>query len=40
MGQGLVDVIEIDALGCVVYFDRLQTGDVTYERGSREAADG
>ena len=40
VGQGLVDVVKIDALGCVIYFDRLQTGDVTYEGGSRETAEG
>ena len=37
--QGLVDVVEVHALGCVVSLNRLQTGDVTKEGGSRETAE-
>lgn len=39
MSQRLVDVIELDALGCIVVMNRLQTGDVAEERWSRQAAE-
>ena len=29
VGQGFIYVIELDTLGRIIYFDRLQTGDVT-----------
>jgi len=38
--EGLVDVIEHHALGGVISFDGLQTGDVGKKGGSREAAQG
>ena len=39
MGEGFVDVVELDALRRVVFINRLQTGDVSPERWSREAAE-
>jgi hypothetical protein len=39
MSQCLVDVIELDALGCIVAMNRLQTGDVTEEGRSCETAE-
>jgi hypothetical protein len=39
MGQGFVDVVEIDAAIFVIVMDRLQTGDVLQERGSGQTAE-
>lgn len=39
MRQRLIDVVEVDALWRVVKKYRLQTGDVTQERGSRQATE-
>ena len=39
MGESFVDIIELDTLGREVALDRLQTGDVSNERRSRQAAE-
>lgn len=39
MGECFVDVVELDALGCKISLDRLQTGDVTEKWRSGEAAE-
>ena len=39
MGEGFVDVVELHALRHVVFINRLQTGDVSQKRWSREAAE-